>query len=118
MNLIIFIIYSCLVTYSSLSQVSSVTPDIEHLDKLYHFIIYGIFTILAFGISKSKTFFYMICVGITTYGGLMEICQSLVPNRSMSIYDLISNTTGVILVSLIVVKYFNFKKEKTSNKWI
>ena len=111
MNLVIFIIYTCFVTYSSLSQMSSVTPGIEHGDKLYHFILYGIFTLLAFRISKTKTFFYIICIGIVAYSGLMEIGQSFVPNRSMSLYDLISNSIGVILMSIIATKYFNFNKQ-------
>jgi VanZ family protein len=111
MNLVIFIIYTCLVTYSSLSQMSSVTPDIgHHVDKLYHFILYGIFTLLAFRISKTKTFFYIICIGIVAYSGLMEIGQSLVPNRSMSLYDLIANSIGVILMSIIATKYFSFNE--------
>ena len=111
MNLVIFIIYTCFVTYISLSQMSSATPDIEHVDKLYHFIIYGIFTLLAFRISKTKTFFYIVCIGIVAYSGLMEIGQSFVPNRSMSLYDLISNSIGVILMSTIATKYFSFNKQ-------
>ncbi len=114
MNLVIFIIYTCFITYSSLSQMSSVTPDIEHGDKLYHFIAYGIFTLLAFRISKTKTFFYIICIGIVAYSGLMEIGQSLVPDRSMSLYDLIANSIGIILMSIIAIKYFSFNEEKKS----
>ena len=110
MNLIILIIYTCFVTYSSLSQASYITtPDIEHVDKVYHFILYGIFTLLAFRVSKTKTIFYIFCIGIVTYSGLMEIGQSLVPNRSMSLYDLIANSIGVILACIIATKYFNFK---------
>jgi VanZ family protein len=91
---------------------SSVTPDIEHVDKLYHLILYGIFTLLAFRISKTKIFFYIICIGIVAYSGLMEIGQSLVPNRSMSLYDLIANSIGVILMIIIATKYFSFNEEK------
>lgn len=116
MNLVIFIIYTCFVTYCSLSQLSSITtPDIEHVDKLFHFILYAIFTLLALRISKTKSVFYIICIGIVAYSGLMEIGQSLVPNRSMSLYDLIANSIGVILVSIITTKYFNFNEKTKSN---
>lgn len=91
---------------------SSVIPDIEHVDKLYHFILYGIFTLLAFRISKTKTFFYIICIGIVAYSGLMEIGQSFVPNRSMSLYDFLANSIGVILMSIISTRYFSFNEEK------
>ncbi|MHC4453381.1 MAG: VanZ family protein [Planctomycetota bacterium] len=116
MNLVILIIYTFFVTYSSLSQASYITtPDIEHVDKVYHFILYGIFTLLAFRISKTKIIFYIICIGIVTYSGLMEIGQSLVPNRSMSLYDLIANSIGVILACIIATKYLNFNEEKKNN---
>ena len=95
---------------------SSVTPDIEQVDKLYHFIAYGIFTLLAFRISKTKTIFYIICIGIVAYSCLMEIGQSLVPNRSMSLYDLIANSIGVILMSIIATKYFSFNEEEKTSK--
>ncbi len=113
MNQVILIIYTGFVTYCSLSQASSITtPDIEHVDKLCHFILYGIFTFLAFRISKTKPAFYIICIGIIAISGLMEFGQSFVPNRSMSLYDLIANSIGVILVSIITTKYFNFNEEK------
>ncbi len=112
MNLIILIIYTCFVTYVSLSQVSSVTPDIEHSDKLGHFILYGIFTLLAFRAFRTKQVFLIICIGIVAYSGLMEIGQSFVPNRSMSFHDLIANSAGVILVSIIATRYFNFNEVK------
>ncbi len=116
MNLVIFIIYTCIVTYCSLSQVSSIkTPDIEHVDKLFHCILYAVFTLLAFRISKTKPVFYIICIGIVVYSGLMEIGQSFVPNRSMSLYDLIANSIGIILVGIITTKYFNFKEKKNIN---
>jgi len=116
MNLVIFIIYTCFVTYCSLSKLSSITtPDIEYADKLFHCFLYAIFTVLAIRISKTKPVFYIICIGIVVYSGLMEIGQSLVPNRSMSLYDLIANSIGVILVSIIAAKYFNFNKKKISN---
>jgi VanZ family protein len=42
----------------------------------------------------------------------MEVGQSFVPNRSMSLYDLIANSIGVILMSIIATKYFSFNEEK------
>ncbi len=93
---------------------SSVTPDVEHVDKLYHFILYGIFTLLAFRTFKTKTIFCVICIGIVAYSGLMEIGQSFVPNRSMSLYDLLANSIGVILVCILATKYFSFNEEKKS----
>ena len=95
---------------------SSVTPDIEHVDKLCHFILYGIFTLLAFRISRTKPVFYIICIGIVAYSGLMEIGQSFIPNRSMSLYDLIANSIGVILMSIIATRYFSFSEEKKTSK--
>ncbi len=115
MNLVILIIYTCLVTYISLSQLCTATPDIEHMDKLFHFILYGIFTFLAFRVSKTKTIFYILCIGIVAYSGLMEIGQSLVPNRSMSPYDLIANSIGIILVSIIATIYLNFNGARENN---
>ncbi len=94
---------------------SIITPDIVNVDKVYHVILYGIFTLLAFRVFKTRTIFFLICIGIIAYSGLMEIGQSFVPNRSMSFYDLIANSIGVILVYIIATKYFNFYKEKKNN---
>ncbi|MCP4411060.1 MAG: hypothetical protein GY808_00580 [Gammaproteobacteria bacterium] len=88
-------------------------PDIDNIDKLSHCILYAVFTLLAFRVSKTKTIFYFFCIGIVAYSGLMEIGQSFIPNRSMSLYDIIANSIGVFFVCMIATKYFNFNKERT-----
>ncbi len=116
MNMVIIIIYTCFVTYCSLSPVNSITiPDIDHVDKLFHCVLYAIFTLLAFRVSRTKTIFYIFCIGIVAYSGLMEIGQSFIPNRSMSLYDIVANSIGVILICMIAAKYFNFNRERTIN---
>ena len=87
------VIYALLVGYASLSPASGLA--IGSWDKLAHFLTYGVFTILAYGIVKSPKAYLYACLAIVLYSGLMEVGQSFVPGRSMSAYDLLANALGV-----------------------
>ncbi len=78
--------------------------SIGSYDKVAHFITYGIFAVLAHRMNLLGRQYIYVCIGIVAYSGLLEIAQSLVPGREMSAFDLLANTSGVLLGALLCNK--------------
>lgn len=100
---IAFFLYAGLVIWASIRPGGGPQP-IEHFDKVMHFVFYGLFTIIAAGCSQYKKTFIQLAVFIACYGALMEVFQSFVPSRFMSLADIVANTSGVFIVALFVLK--------------
>jgi VanZ family protein len=73
-------------------------------DKVAHFLTYGIFAVLAHRLKLSGRQFMYVCIGIVAYSGLLEVAQSFVPGREMSVLDLLANTLGVVLAAQLQTK--------------
>ncbi len=81
--------------------------DILSFDKILHIIEYSILAILAINavkLTSTRTIIIIIILG-TVYGGLNEIWQTLVADRFASIYDAIANGIGMVIGSIISVKF-------------
>lgn len=81
--------------------------DIFSFDKLLHVIEYFILAFLAINaikIPSTKMIILIIIVGIV-YGGFNEIWQGFVADRFASIYDAIANGIGMVIGSIVSVKY-------------
>jgi len=98
---IAFAFYTLLVLWASLRTGGGPQP-IEHFDKVMHFSFYGLFTVIAAGCTTQKKTFLQLSIFIAGYGALMEVFQSFVPSRFMSLADILANTSGV----MVVVFYF------------
>ena len=96
----VFVFYGLLVSLASLSPGSSV--PIEGWDKPLHFMTYGLFAILGFGIAGTRRAYLYVCSGIVAYSGLIEVGQSFIPGRFMSGYDLVANALGVMIGAIFV----------------
>jgi VanZ family protein len=94
---IAFTVYALIILWASLRTGGGPQP-IEHFDKVMHFAFYGLFTVMAAGCTTKRKTFIQISIFITFYGVLMEILQSFVPSRFMSLADIVANTIGVIIV--------------------
>ena len=74
-------------------------------DKLIHFICYAVFSFLllkGFYISsRIKNYFLLTAVISIGYGTVLELFQSLVPDRGVDIYDIAANTLGCIAAMII-----------------
>lgn len=80
--------------------------NIPHLDKIIHFLMYfGLMSVIVFEHRKSinvRTKLFLIALIPFFYGILMEILQLVITaSRSGSIYDVLANSTG-ILVSILI----------------
>lgn len=100
MNQLLFVLYGLFITFASLRPMIG-GPGIEHSDKVLHFIAYALFAILGYRtVKKARNFLYL-CIAIIAYSGAMEIAQSFMPNRFMSVYDLLANTLGVVFAATL-----------------
>lgn len=100
---IAFVLYAMLIIWASLKSGGGPRP-IEHFDKVMHFVSYGMFAVIAAGCTRYKKTFIQLCLLIIVYGALMEFFQSFVPPRFMSFADFVANTSGVIVVVLVVLR--------------
>ena len=100
---IAFALYALLVLWASLRTGGGPQP-IEHFDKVMHFSFYGLFTIIAAGCTTQKRTFLQLSVFIACYGALMEVLQSFVPSRFMSMADIVANTSGVVIAVFYFLK--------------
>lgn len=100
---IAFVLYGLLVVWASLKPSGGPQP-IEHFDKVMHFTFYGLFTIIAAGCTTQRKTFIWMSLFIVFYGALMEVFQSFVPSRFMSLADILANTLGVVIVAVLFLK--------------
>lgn len=98
-----FVLYGLLVIWASLKPGGGPQP-IENFDKVMHFTFYGLFTVIAAGCTTQRNTFIWLSILIVFYGALMEVLQSFVPSRFMSLADIAANSSGVVIVALLVLK--------------
>ena len=76
---------------------------VTHQDKIVHFAQYVILAFLTFfalvrGTRRSRNFQLKVTIGaVMAYGIALEILQVLVPERDMSMFDLMANVVGAIV---------------------
>ena len=89
--------YTLLAIVGVLSLVPAPDIDIEGSDKLMHLFTYFV---LSAGFSTlvryNKSLLY-IAAGLISYGILLEFLQGLTGYRFMEAYDVLANSTGVII---------------------
>ena len=114
MNRLIFIGYAAFVAFASLRTASG--ASLEPWDKLLHLITYCIFALLGYQVARKNRDYLYLCLGIIAYGGLMEIGQSFIPGRVMSLPDLLANALGVALGAIIAKRLLCRKTTRDSKR--
>ena len=109
----LFLVYAIFMAYVSLRSMSGI--ELEHSDKFFHFIAYGLFAVLGFRTVSGRKAYMYLCLGIVVYGGLMEVAQSFTPRRMMSVYDFIANTIGVFIGVISAQKIYSYIGIKSNN---
>lgn len=98
--------YGLLMTWFSLapsSLVNRLCPDVPHIDKVAHFMMYGglvLLARLAWPDPRSlRTPLWILPLAALFYGFLMEVMQSLLVSyhRSFEIGDIVANGLGAFL---------------------
>jgi len=111
------IIWTLIITYLSLAQIpdnKEIKIDIPHLDKIVHFMMYFIYTLLLHIETKKinkKSAIALIALYSISFGLLMEFCQTyLFSYRSGEFFDFIFNTLGVLSAIAIYPKLHKITK--------
>ncbi|MFI1744436.1 VanZ family protein [Thalassobellus sediminis] len=109
--LAISIIYTLVLIYASLVKLNNV-PDIgvSFGDKIFHFLAYSLLAFLwfctfryNFSYKEKKAITYAAVISII-FGIIIEVLQdTLTVYRSMDIYDVFANSSGVLLTVLVLV---------------
>ena len=76
-----------------------VGPDVVSIDKVAHFLIFGLIGILVLRCKKPITWRWALCAFLITsgYGAFDEFRQSFTPGRSVEWYDWYADTAGAFL---------------------
>ena len=73
-----------------------------HFDKFAHCIIFfGLTGLTEFSLNKKAKF---ILIGLVIYGAAIEILQGAFFGRQASFYDLLADTSGILLFYLLLFK--------------
>lgn len=99
-----FILIATLIPGKSIPEV-----DLAGIDKIVHFIIFGILVLLlTSGLKKQYSFRYLrynpVISAISfaiSFGILIELLQTLIPGRAFSGIDILANSLGALLAGLI-----------------
>ena len=92
-------------------------PEIELWDKWQHVAAYAILALLAASAFEGQDARWTIAVGLSLWGGLMELGQLLVPDRSSDWLDAAANGAGVLLgVTLAQLTTRAWKRARTAQE--
>ena len=113
------IIYAALIFYLSSRSSIDLGPDIPHIDKLYHALIYSVFAVLlwrAFYYAspapfKKRAILFALILTIL-FGISDEWHQSHVAFRHADVFDLLFDSIGAILALLSVSWWNNVQREE------
>ena len=111
------LIYSIMIFIFSSQPEVGVEQYFYGQDKVMHFVIYGIHTLLCLltlsdRISLLKFIQYFLALILSiSYGIFNEIYQYFIPEREYSFGDIVANSLGVITF-LILIYLFQHKKRK------
>ena len=93
-----------LVTWQSLLPANGL-QGVPHMDKVVHFLIYGLLCLLAIGSRLSSRYMWAF-LGVIAFGLLIEILQGTMGwGRTASIWDMLANTLGAAIMFGLCVAY-------------
>lgn len=111
-----------IIVLSSIPNIPTLKIHTAHkeirLDHLMHFSEYGILTFitfLSFAGNKFKMNFrkiILISVSLTVFAYLDEFHQKIIPGRTYSIIDFLSNASGIVVIAIVTILIFNTIRKK------
>jgi polysaccharide biosynthesis protein VpsQ len=106
-----------IITLSSIPNVPTLkihtsSGAVIRLDYLIHFCEYGLLTFLAFLSFAGNEFkiilkkYVVIIISLIIFAVLDEFHQKLIPGRAFNIRDIMSNVTGILVVTVFTIFVF------------
>ena len=101
----------CLIRLTNLPD-----PGISFADKIFHFLAYGLLMLLWYGaflftfnLKEQKSILYALIFSVT-FGIVIEVLQdTMTDSRALDVYDMLANTLGASLVSLVLLFKSNLR---------
>ncbi len=125
MDLLILVLYLCLLSLLSLIPGKEGPHVIIGIDKLVHFTMYLVLGIIFFivlnNLKKPESIYKRIILSVcfcTVYGLFIEIVQGFVPGRSPDLFDAAANFAGSFFAPFLTLHYLNEKKGVSTLKRI
>lgn len=111
---LLLLLWLLIVLILSIIPVPETDVGPKDLDKVVHFVIYGITAMIFWRFFYNKTQSHrkiglISIVAASIYGLLIEIIQSFLPYRSFSVSDIISNFLGAIFSVTVLTKKMYLK---------
>lgn len=106
--MVFLILWFLCILVVSVIPVSTPQTDFSQGDKLAHVLMYGLTSVFVYRTYSLRTaargvFFLSVAVS-SLYGAAMEGIQYFLPYRSFSAGDIIANTAGAFLGSVLYIK--------------
>ena len=106
----LFWLLLAIISYLLLIEVKPI-PQTWPKDKLQHAIIFALLTYL--GVKSFQKHMLAMCLGLTVYGGLMELAQSrLTQTRTGSLGDWLADLAGIIFAIFAINRFEKLAKLK------
>lgn len=115
-----------IITLSSIPNIPTLKIHTDNsvirLDYVMHFMQYGILTFLTFLCFSGKAFeinygrVIMIMSGVIFFAVIDEFHQKLIPGRSFSLKDIVSNVSGIVVLTIFSVIIFHALRKKLATK--
>lgn len=98
---------SMVVVASGRGQVAA--PSIVNIDKLSHFLIFGLMASLVVRLLKDRLWWLAI-VAVSVFGMGDEIRQSFTPGRYMEFADWVADTAGALVAVLLYANFSGYRR--------
>jgi VanZ family protein len=114
----LLIVYSIVIFIFSSRPEVGVEQYFYGQDKVMHFVIYGIHTLLCLLILCEKILFlkfmqyFLALIFSVSYGIFNEIYQYFIPEREFSLGDILANSLGIITFLILVYIFQNKRIRK------
>lgn len=98
-----------LASWAALTPNPMPLPDGPQMDKLAHLLTYVVLALLADFSWPDRGFDLPKWSALLSYGILIELIQSQVPNRMFSLADLVANAAGIALYAFLFARILRAK---------
>ncbi|MBI4624416.1 MAG: VanZ family protein, partial [Verrucomicrobia bacterium] len=93
---------------SSRSRVAG--PEIVNIDKVAHFMVYGLLATLVCRLGRGWRALAWALVAVSAFGATDEWHQTFVPGRSSEFADWIADTLGAALAVLLYARWARYRQ--------
>ncbi|NRD21161.1 VanZ family protein [Winogradskyella eckloniae] len=122
---LVFVLFICYIIYAANTGLDSIFFDVVNGlpfgDKMGHFFLFGVLTLLINFALKYKEFklFIKLPIGTCIVAIVVlieEISQGFIPNRTLDITDLLADVLGILLFSYLGKIWYNLSFQRRSTK--